>query len=341
MSTKKSPPKFSGLVASGAVSIPDQAAASKGAAMPVFIGREAGAPAQPGEVGAAEGAATENGVPKPVLIPIASIVASQFQNRLILTEERIAALADNIRRDGLNNPVIVRALGAGRYELVAGETRMRACKYLGHTEIPAFVRDMDDAHSARSTVLDNFFHETLTDYEIYKGLRILLDAKAVASVRALAEVTPWGKTHVQRLMSFDKLPGQAHAILEHNPGLIGSNTAEGLASCLNKGGGAGLVVKALERIRDGKMTQVRAAAWVGAQQAKAVGEGQDAGQGGPAAVKSVITTPQGRPVFTLDRNGKEIRIRPSKDAAGDGIDWESLHLAIVEILKGHADKAGD
>jgi ParB family chromosome partitioning protein len=264
------------------------------------------------------------------LLPIDRIDASRFQNRLTISEEKIASLADNIRQDGLNSPIIVRAVGK-RYELVAGETRMRAYQHLGHQEIPAFVRDMDDAHSARSTVLDNFFHETLTDYEIYKGLHTLMEVNAATSIRKLADITPWEKSHVQRLMAFGRLPPAVIDMLERQPGLIGGATAEALAGCKGKGIDLALVARAVERIRDGKMPQTRAMAWIESK-------GKERGAGASAPIRAVVTSPQGNPLCTVDRGPKGIKIQ---SAQGVDIDWEPVQAALIGLLKGQLSKDAD
>jgi len=256
------------------------------------------------------------------MIPIDRIDSSRFQNRLNLSEEKIASLAENIRQDGLNSPIVIRTVGE-RYELVAGETRMRAYRHLGLKEIPAFVRDMDDVHSARSTVLDNFFHETLTDYEIYKGLQTLLDVNAATSIRKLADITPWEKSHVQRLMGFGRLPPTVIDMLEHQPDLIGCAIAESLAGCKGKGIDVTLVVKAVERIRDGKMPQTRAMAWI---ESKCKASSIEASH----PIRAVVTSDQGSPLCTVDTGPKGIKINTVK---GVNINWEPIHAALILLLK--------
>ena len=92
----------------------------------------------------------------PVAVPLDLIDRSPYQIRSPVKAERAETLASEIRRHGMNNPVIVRPITGGRYELVAGETRVAAYRINGETHIQAFVRPMDDGQSARSLVLDNF-----------------------------------------------------------------------------------------------------------------------------------------------------------------------------------------
>ena len=165
------------------------------------------------------------GIDIPSLIPLDLIVRSPFQNRSRVDEEEVNLLAENIRHDGLRNPITVRPLPDGHYELVSGETRVEAFRMLAHTEIPAFVRPMGDTEAARGAVLDNFFHRDLEDYEIYKGLKTLMDCGVASSLGQLASQTPWGKTHVFRFMSFGKLPQTAIDTLEESEGLISAKVA--------------------------------------------------------------------------------------------------------------------
>ena len=328
---KAVPPKFSGLLKQGVIEAAPESAINN---MPTFANLPiATEPLNPGTVGGNTAEGQQPDLSEPAgqteavtLLPIDLIDASRFQNRLTLSEEKVAILAENIRQDGLNNPIIVRRVGE-RYELVAGETRMRAYQYLGHKEIPAFVRDMDDVHSARSTVLDNFFHETLTDYEIYKGLHILMEVNAATSVRKLADITPWEKSHVQRLMAFGRLPAGVIDMLERQPNLIGCVTAEAMAGCKGKGIDPALVVRAAERIRDGKLPQTRAVAWIESKcQEKSPGA---------SAVRAIVTSAQGNPLCTIDRGPKGIKIQA---AQGVDIDWEPIHTALVGLLKGQLSK---
>jgi ParB/RepB/Spo0J family partition protein len=325
---KAVPPKFSGLLKQGIIEAAPESAVN---GMPSFANLPTAiessvhlaAGTDEGEDQVPIGSASASQTELVTLIAIDRIDASRFQNRLTLSEEKIASLAENIRQDGLNNPIIVRTVGA-RYELVAGETRMRAFQHLGYQEIPAFVRDMDDAHSARSTVLDNFFHETLTDYEIYKGLQTLMDVNAATSIRKLADITPWEKSHVQRLMAFGRLTPSVIDMLEQQPNLIGCATAESLAACKGKGVDVALVVKAVERIRDGKMPQTRAMAWIESK-------GMERSVEASTPVRAVVTSAQGNPLCTVDRGPKGIKIQA---AQGITIDWEPIQTALIGLLKG-------
>lgn len=308
----KMPPKVSGLISAGKLNPVSDDALSR---MPAFeaLAQEApleNAPPAPKE---AESAEDSSGLVKNV--PIEKIRRSRYQNRIARSTVEISDLAENIKADGLNNPIVVRPLSDGYYELVSGETRLEAYLLLERPEIPARIRELDDAQAARSTVLDNIFHNPLCDYEIYKGLKILLDSKAVSSVRALSKETPFSKSHVHRLMAFGKLPEEAIGLLESQPGLIGANVAEALADQAAKGNPA-LVVTALERVRDGRLNQTRAALWV---------EGQIIER--PEPIKRVAAHGDGKPYATLTRVGGTLKITASRN-----VDMARLEEAVYALL---------
>src|SRR6476469_7540751 len=77
-------------------------------------------------------------------IRLADITPNRFQPRRTFTEAELAELEASIRANGLLQPIVVRGIGAGKWELVAGERRFRAVTRLGWTVVPAVVRDFDD-----------------------------------------------------------------------------------------------------------------------------------------------------------------------------------------------------
>src|SRR5579875_963931 len=80
-------------------------------------------------------------------VPIDLIDANPRQPRRQFDEESLVALADSIRARGVIQPVLVRQVAGGRYEMVAGERRWRAAQIAELDTIPAVVRDRDDAES--------------------------------------------------------------------------------------------------------------------------------------------------------------------------------------------------
>ena len=96
------------------------------------------------------------------------------QPRKYFDKEALEELAESIRENGLLQPIPVREYGAGRYQIIAGERRFRACKLAELTEIPAIVLDKDDKAAAQIALIENIQREDLNPLEealAYKALK--------------------------------------------------------------------------------------------------------------------------------------------------------------------------
>lgn len=96
------------------------------------------------------------------------------QPRKYFDKESLEELAESIRENGLLQPILVREYGAGRYQIIAGERRFRACKLAELTEIPAIILDKDDKASAQIALIENIQREDLNPLEealAYKALK--------------------------------------------------------------------------------------------------------------------------------------------------------------------------
>ncbi len=98
-------------------------------------------------------------------LPIASIVPNAVQPRQVFDEEALQELEDSIREVGLLQPIVVRALGGDRYELIMGERRWRATQRVGLTTIPAIIRDTQDDAMLRDALLENLHRSQLNPLE--------------------------------------------------------------------------------------------------------------------------------------------------------------------------------
>ena len=128
-------------------------------ARPGGLGRGLGALIPSGELaGAAEGEGLRQ-------VPVGAIVANRRQPRRHFDEEALTALAESIRELGLLQPVLVRDLGDGSFELIAGERRVRAARRVGLQEVPAVVRQSDDAASLAQAIVENVQRENLNPLE--------------------------------------------------------------------------------------------------------------------------------------------------------------------------------
>src|SRR5690606_32335753 len=105
----------------------------------------------------------------------ASIQAGKYQPRHHFDDERIEELAASIKAQGLIQPVVVRAIGADRYELIAGERRWRAAKKAGLDEIPALVKEVPDQAVVAMALIENIQREDLSPLEEALALARLID----------------------------------------------------------------------------------------------------------------------------------------------------------------------
>ncbi len=108
-------------------------------------------------------------------LPVELIAANPAQPRRVFDEQALVALADSIRQRGVLQPVLVRPLAGGRYELIAGERRWRAARMAEFEEIPAVVRHHDDATSLEVALIENMAREDLTPVEEARACAALVE----------------------------------------------------------------------------------------------------------------------------------------------------------------------
>ncbi|EIJ35859.1 ParB/RepB/Spo0J family partition protein [Thiothrix nivea] len=107
-------------------------------------------------------------------LPVERIRPGQYQPRTRMDPDALQELADSIKAQGLVQPVVVRKLGSGEYELVAGERRWRAAQLAGLHEIPAVVREIPDQAAAAMSLIENIQREDLNALEEANALRRLI-----------------------------------------------------------------------------------------------------------------------------------------------------------------------
>lgn len=108
-------------------------------------------------------------------IPVTAISANQRQPRQVFDEEAMEELKVSIEEVGMLQPIVVREVGSGQYELVMGERRWRAAQALGKTSIPAIVRDTRDDAMLRDALLENIHRASLNPLEEAAAYQQLLE----------------------------------------------------------------------------------------------------------------------------------------------------------------------
>ncbi|MBI5198219.1 MAG: ParB/RepB/Spo0J family partition protein [Nitrospirae bacterium] len=108
-------------------------------------------------------------------VEIDRIRPNRYQPRQVFTEEGISELADSIKIHGVIQPVILRSLKQGGYELIAGERRFRAVHFLGLRTIPALIREATDERSLELALIENIQREDLNPLEAAEAYQRLMD----------------------------------------------------------------------------------------------------------------------------------------------------------------------
>ena len=108
-------------------------------------------------------------------LPISKVEPRLEQPRKTFDEEALRALADSIAQYGLIQPITVRKLDSGYYQIIAGERRWRAAREAGLTEVPVRVIEADDRRTAELALVENLQREDLNPIEEAKGYKTLID----------------------------------------------------------------------------------------------------------------------------------------------------------------------
>ncbi len=144
-------------------------------------------------------------------LPIGDVDPSPFQPRKIFNQKTLDDLAQSIKENGLLSPVTVRRVGE-RYELVAGERRLRAMKSIGHEFIPGIVREYTDEQSHAFALIENIQRDDINCIEAALSLRDLKDNYSLTQEK-LSAVYGKDRTRVSKVMALLDLPKEVVDLL--------------------------------------------------------------------------------------------------------------------------------
>lgn len=108
-------------------------------------------------------------------IPVDMIEPNPFQPRMSFDQETLEELAESIRTLGLIQPITVRRKNDGRYQIISGERRFRACQMVGMDMIPAYIRDTDDQGMLEMAIVENIQRENLDPIEVAMSYQRLIE----------------------------------------------------------------------------------------------------------------------------------------------------------------------
>ena len=121
-------------------------------------------------------------------LPISQVEPSQKQPRKRFEEEALQDLADSIRANGIIQPLTVRRLSSGYYQIIAGERRWRAAKLAGLTEVPAVIIEADDRKTMELALIENLQREDLNPIEEANGYKSLMEDYGLTQEEAAQRV---------------------------------------------------------------------------------------------------------------------------------------------------------
>jgi ParB family chromosome partitioning protein len=147
------------------------------------------------------------------LLAVGSITSGKYQPRRTFDEDKLDELAASIRTQGVLEPVIVRATGRDRYELIAGERRWRASQRAGLTEIPALVRSIDDRAAIAIALIENIQREDLSPLEEAQSLARLIEEFKLTHQQT-ADAIGRSRAAVSNLLRLLDLPADIRSLLD-------------------------------------------------------------------------------------------------------------------------------
>ncbi len=142
-----------------------------------------------------------------VVLKLNDIEPNKEQPRRVFNEDALSELAQSISEHGVIQPLLVRPLADGSYQLVAGERRWRAARMAGLSEVPVVVREMSDSDAMALALIENLQREDLNPVEEALGLKKLMDELAITQDEAAQRV---GKSRpaVANALRLLKLPAE-------------------------------------------------------------------------------------------------------------------------------------
>lgn len=147
-------------------------------------------------------------------VPIELIQRGKYQPRRDIAPEALEELADSIKAQGVMQPIVIRPMGDGRYEIIAGERRWRATQLAGLDRIPAVIRDVPDDAAIAMALIENIQREDLNPIEEAFALKRLQD-EFVLTQDEVAQAVGKSRTTVTNLLRLLALSDEVKTLLEH------------------------------------------------------------------------------------------------------------------------------
>lgn len=146
-------------------------------------------------------------------VPLDLIQRGKYQPRRDMDPTALEELAQSIKAHGVMQPIVVRPIGDGRFEIVAGERRWRAAQQAQLHEVPVILRDLDDTEVLEIAIIENIQRADLNPVEEAAGYRQLMDRFGHTQEK-LAEALGKSRSHIANLLRLLTLPGSVQEMLQ-------------------------------------------------------------------------------------------------------------------------------
>lgn len=180
-------------------------------------------------------------------LPISEITPNKDQPRKTFDEAALDELADSIKQHGVLQPLLVRPLPNGGYQLVAGERRWRASRKAGLREVPVVVKELTDTETMEIAIIENLQREDLNPIEEAEGLQALID-KCGFTQEEVASSVGKSRPAIANSLRLLRLPEEVRELTRD--GKISAGHARALISLDNDA----LIVEAAENVIKNKLT---------------------------------------------------------------------------------------
>ena len=148
-----------------------------------------------------------------ITLRISEVEPNREQPRKDFDEQALAELSQSIMQFGVLQPILVRPIIGGGYQIVAGERRYRASRMAGLTEIPAVIRELSDDETMELALIENLQREDLTPIEEAKGYKVLIDTYGI-SQEQVAQTVGKSRSAIANTMRLLLLPDDVIAMVE-------------------------------------------------------------------------------------------------------------------------------
>ena len=185
---------------------------------------------------------------------VSEIEPNRDQPRKYFSDDAIAALADSIREHGMIQPILVRPLSTGGYQIVAGERRWRAARMLGLDEVPVTIKELTDLQTMQIAIIENLQRENLNPVEEARGYSELIEKYGMTQ-DAVAKMVGRSRSTVANSVRLLALPENVLKMLEngditsgHAKALLSFDDQDMMIATANRAADGGMTVRQVEKL---------------------------------------------------------------------------------------------